>query len=118
MNTHSGKNEVDGYISLQPEYSRQILNSIREIIYGVAPEANELISYGIPTFNINNKHLIHYAGYKNHIGIYPGPTTIEFFRDKLTKYETSKGTIKFPLDKPIPYELIKSITEYNLNKLK
>ena len=103
---------------MQPEYSRQILDSIRDIIYEVAPEANELISYGIPTFDLNNKHLIHYAGYKSHIGIYPGPSTIKFFRDRLTKYETSKGAIKFPLDKPIPYELIKSIAEYNANKYK
>lgn len=102
---------IDEYINQFPPSTKAILKKIYMIIQECAPQATEKIGYGIPTF-IYHGNLLHFAGYKHHIGFYPTPVVINKFQDKLTKYETSKGTIKFPLDQPIPYDLIKHITQY------
>ncbi len=101
---------IDEYIAQFPEKTQAILQKVRDTIKAVAPTATEKIGYGIPTFVFNGKNLVHFAGYEHHIGFYPGSAPIEFFKDKLCGYNTSKGTIQFPLDSPIPYELIKEIT--------
>ena len=110
---------IDEYIAYFPVEIQSILNQVRETIKSVAPTATEVISYGIPTFRLNG-NLVHFAGYAHHIGFYPGGEGIEVFKDELTSYKTSRGTVQFPLDKPIPYELIKKITlfrvERNLSK--
>ena len=101
---------IDEYIAPFPPDVRSILERLRATIRQAAPEAKEKIGYGIPTFTLHG-NLVHFAAYKNHIGFYPGATAIERFQDALAPYETSKGTVRFPLDAPLPLELIKRIVE-------
>jgi uncharacterized protein YdhG (YjbR/CyaY superfamily) len=108
-------NTIDEYIAYFPVEIQTILILVRETIKSVAPTATEAISYGIPTFKLNG-NLVHFAGYAHHIGFYPGGEGVEVFRDELTSYKTSRGTVQFPLDKPIPYDLIKKITRYRVEK--
>lgn len=103
---------IDEYIAQCPEKTQEILQKVRETIKVVAPLATEKIGYGIPTFVLNGKNLVHFAGYEHHIGFYPGSAPIEVFAKKLNGYNTSKGTIQFPLGSPIPYDLIVQITAY------
>ncbi len=102
---------IDEYIADFPPNVRQLLEKVRATIRKSAPDAEEAIKYQIPTFVLNG-NLIHFAGWNNHIGLYPGSKPIEVFEDELAKYEISKGTVKFPLDKPIPFGLIGKITKY------
>jgi uncharacterized protein YdhG (YjbR/CyaY superfamily) len=113
MKTHS---TVESYISDFPEEVQKILEKIRVIIKTVAPASVEVISYGIPTFKLNGKNLIHFGGFKDHTSLFPGSEAIEVFAKELTEYKTSKGTIQFPLDKPVPYNLIDRITEFRVKK--
>ena len=83
-------------------------------IVSIATDAAETISYGIPTFKVSGKNLIHFAAYKNHMGLYPGPGPISHFKEQLAAYETSKGTVKFPLEEEIPFKVIKEIVAYAL----
>jgi len=106
---------IDEHIAQFPVSTREILQKVRETIREVAPDAIEVIAYGIPTFKLNG-NLVHFAGYARHVGFYPGSEAIEVFRGEIKGYKTSKGTIQFPLDKPIPYELIKKITQYRVQK--
>jgi uncharacterized protein YdhG (YjbR/CyaY superfamily) len=114
-------NTIDEYINDFPDDVKVILHKIRKIISQTAPDAKETINYGIPTFKLEG-NLVHFAGYKNHIGFYPTPSGIEKFKDELSAYENSKGPVKFLLKNPIPYDLIKRIVEYrvkeNLEKVK
>lgn len=91
------------------------MESIRKTIHETAPEATEKISYGMPTFYLNG-NLVHFAAFKKHIGFYPAPSGIENFKDKLEEYKTSKGTIQFPFDKEIPYELVSEIVKFRVNE--
>ena len=104
---------VDEYIADFPIEVQEILKAIRKVIQQAAPESTESISYGIPTFSQNGV-LVHFGGYKQHIGFYPAPRAIEVFKEELSGYEGGKGTIKFPLNKPIPMELITRIVQYRL----
>lgn len=104
-------NSIDEYISLQPEEVRPILNELREALRSVLPEAQEKISWRMPTF-WKKHNIIHFAAFKNHIGIYPGDQAILHFADCLTEYKTSKGAIQLPYKKPIPLELIKDIAKW------
>jgi len=106
-------NSIDDHISLFPPETQRLLQQVRETIKAVAPEATETISYGIPTFKFHG-NLVHFSGYANHIGFYPGSSGIREFATELSAYKTSKGTIQFPLDKPIPFDLIRRITEFRL----
>jgi len=112
---------MDEYISTFPEEVQEILEEIRVLIKAAVPEAEEAIKYGIPTFTLKG-NLVHFAAYKHHIGFYPAPSGIEKFRDELSAYEGAKGSVKFPLDKPIPYDLIARIVAFrvkeNLEKAK
>ena len=81
------------------------------------PDSTETISYGIPTIKINGKNALHFAGYKNHIGFYPTPETVEHFKPLLKSYKISKGAVQFPLDQPLPYELIKEILIYRKSQM-
>lgn len=101
--------DINEYISNAPEHVRDSLNQIRKLVKELAPDATEKISYGIPTFYLNG-NLLHFAGYEKHIGFYPGSAPIAEFKDDLAGYVTSKGTVQFPIDKPLPLELIKKIT--------
>lgn len=101
--------DIDDYIAHAPEKTQAILQKIRETIHETAPEASEKISYGIPTFYLK-KNLIHFGGYEEFVSLYPGAAPIEEFKEALKGYKTSKGTVQFPLNKPIPYDLIRDIT--------
>jgi uncharacterized protein YdhG (YjbR/CyaY superfamily) len=100
---------IDGYISTFPADIQAILENVRQAIQKAAPEAIETITYGIPTFNLNGKHLVFFAGWKHHISLYPLPAGDEAFQQEISHYKRAKGTIQFPLDKPIPYDLVEQI---------
>jgi len=103
--------DIDEYIADFPVDVQLLLQKVRAAIRRAAPKAEEAIKYQMPTFVLNG-NLIHFAGYKNHIGVYPGSRPVEEFKDELTRYETSKGTIRLPLDKPVPSGLITKITKF------
>jgi uncharacterized protein YdhG (YjbR/CyaY superfamily) len=102
---------IDEYMADYPAEAQAIMQRMRALIHEIAPEATEKISYGIPTF-VLGQNLVHFAAYKNHIGFYPASSGIAHFEKELKDYETSKGTVRFPLDKPIPYNLVRRITEF------
>ena len=110
---------IDEYIADFPKDVQERLQKVRSAIKKAAPDAEEAIKYLIPTFVLNG-NLIHFAGYTNHIGLYPGSRAIEEFKDELTKYRLAKGTVQLPLDKPLPVGLIGRITKFcvkrNLDK--
>jgi uncharacterized protein YdhG (YjbR/CyaY superfamily) len=112
---NKGPKTIDEYISLFPKEIQDILNKIRLTIKGMVPKAQETISYGIPTFKLN-KNLVHFAAFKNHIGFFPTSSGVLAFKKELASYETSKGTIRFPIDKPIPYDLIKRIVKFRMKE--
>ena len=103
INKTTPKN-MDEYIVNSPTGVQPILEKVRVTIRTAAPEAEEIINYGIPTFTLKG-NLVHFAGFKSHIGFYPTPSGIEKFKKELSVYEGAKGSVKFPLDKPIPYAL-------------
>jgi uncharacterized protein YdhG (YjbR/CyaY superfamily) len=103
--------DIDAYISIFPAAVQVKLNAIRTAIQKAAPQAEEAINYMIPTFKWHG-NLVHFAAYKTHIGFYPGPAGIVAFKKELAAYETSKGTVQFPLDKPLPLKLISVITKF------
>lgn len=113
--------DINTYMIDFPEEVQYMLQDIRETIAKAAPKAVEAISYGIPTFKLEG-NLVHFAGYKNHIGFYPGAGAIETFKKDLAEYKLSKGTVQFPLDKPIPLGLVTKIVKFrvkqNLEKAK
>ena len=100
---------IDEYISTFPDDIQAILENVRRAILKAAPEAAETISYGMPTFDLNGKHLVFFAGWKHHISLYPIPAGDEAFQQKISHYKRAKGTIQFPCDKPIPYDLVEKI---------
>ncbi len=103
---------IDEYIAGFPGEVQEILQKIRAAIHAAAPEAKEAIKYRMPTFVLNG-NLVFFAAYKNHIGFYPVPVGVAAFERELSAYEESgKGTVKFPLDRPIPYDLIGRIVKY------
>jgi uncharacterized protein YdhG (YjbR/CyaY superfamily) len=112
---------IDEYIAGFPLDVQDILQKIRATIRQAAPEAQEKISYQMPTFALNG-NLVHFAAFKNHIGFYPIPSGIEAFKEDLSPYKQGKGSVQFPLDQPIPYDLIARITAFrareNLEKAK
>lgn len=101
------------YILNFPPKIQEILENIRKVIKESAPEAEEKISYSMPTFVLYG-NLIHFAAFKNHIGLYPTPSGIDNFKDELSKYKGAKGSIRFPLEEPIPYELIREIVKFRV----
>ena len=120
MNTESNLNQtVDDYIAGFPDEIQAILVQIRSIIRETVPDAEEVISYQMPTYRLNG-NLVHFAAFKHHIGFYPTPTGVEAFKDEVEPYQHAKGSIRFPLDEPIPYDLIRKIVEFrakeNLDK--
>ena len=100
---------IDEYISTFPADIQPILEKVRQAIHKAAPEVAETISYGIPTFNLNGKHLVFFAGWKHHISLYPISAGDQAFQQELSQYKRAKGTIQFPLDNPIPYDLVEKI---------
>jgi uncharacterized protein YdhG (YjbR/CyaY superfamily) len=114
--------DIDEYIAGFPKEVQEVLEQVRSTIKKAAPAAEEAISYAMPTFKLNKKHLVYFAGYKNHIGFYPAPTGIETFQKELSVYKQGKGSVQFPLGKAMPVKLITRIVKYrvkeNLEKAK
>lgn len=109
--------DIDEYIAGFPEVTQKHLEQIRATIKKTVPDAVEAISYGIPSFNLNGHYLVYFAGYKKHIGVYPVPgSNKEFEKDFAPYYTSGKGTIQFPLDKPMPLGLIKKIVKFRVKK--
>ena len=107
---------IDEYIMGFPEDLAIKPEKLRQTIKKAAPNTTEAISYAIPTFKMDGKNLVHFAGYKNHIGFYPGTGAVEAFKNELSGYNLSKGTVQFPLDKPIPSGLISNMVKCCISK--
>lgn len=106
---------IDEYIAAFPKSTQKVLEKLRAVIKKAAPGATETISYQIPTFRLGI-NLVHFAGWKNHIGFYPGAAGIEIFKDDLASYEVTKGTVKFPIGQPLPVELITRIVKFRVKQ--
>jgi uncharacterized protein YdhG (YjbR/CyaY superfamily) len=106
---------IDEYIAQYPPRIQELLQAVRDVIRTAAPEAQEKISWSMPTFALYG-NLVHFAGHKNHIGFYPGASGIETFKDKLQGYQWSKGAVQFPYSKPIPYDLIAEIVRFRVDE--
>ncbi len=108
--------DIDTYIATFPESTQRILEQVRATIKKAAPNTEEAIKYGMPTFMLNGKNLVFFAAFKNHIGFYATPTGHEAFKDALSIYKQGKGSVQFPLDKSIPYDLITKIVEFRVQE--
>jgi len=106
---------IDEYIAGFPHVVQDILDNIRMTIRKAAPGAEETISYRMPTFTLKG-NLVHFAAHKKHIGFYPTPSGIEKFKDELSAYRSSKGAVQFPLDRPIPFDLISEIVKFRVRE--
>ena len=106
---------VDDYITGFPDQIQSILRQIRSIIRETVPDAEEVIAYQMPTYRLHG-NLVHFAAFKHHIGFYPTPTGVAAFEQELAPYKHAKGSIRFPLDEPIPYDLIRRIVELRENE--
>jgi len=106
---------IDEYIRTFPQEVQEKLQKVRQTIRDAAPEAKEAISYQMPTFKLNG-NLVHFAGYEHHIGFYPVPTGMEAFKEELSQYKTGKGSVQFPLDQPLPLDLIRRIVEFRVKE--
>jgi uncharacterized protein YdhG (YjbR/CyaY superfamily) len=108
---------IDAYIKTFPKDVQGILERMRQTIRKAAPDVVESISYQIPTFKLNGKGLVYFAAFKSHIGFYPIPSGVEAFKKELSPYKQGKGSVQFPLDEPIPYDLVKSITQFRMKEI-
>jgi uncharacterized protein YdhG (YjbR/CyaY superfamily) len=107
---------IDEYIAEFPPETQRVLEELRALIKTTAPEATETISYAIPTFDLNSRHLVHFAGYAKHVGLYPAPSGMEAFQEELAPYKSGKGSVQFPLGQPLPTDLIHRIVEYRVEE--
>jgi len=113
-----GASEVDDYIKTYSQGIQEKLNSIRKTVLFHAPDAEESMSYGLPTFKLKDKPLLYFAAFTNHIGLYALPTTHETFAKKLKDYKQGKGSVQFPHNKKFPIELIEELITYRILELK
>ena len=105
-------NTIDEYISNFPADVQQLLQQVRTTIKKTIPGAEEVIKYAMPTYVWQNRNLVHFAGYKNHVGFYPVPSAIKAFQKELSAYKGAKGSVQFPINQPMPLDLIRRIVEY------
>lgn len=113
-NKKAGFSSIDEYIASMPDDTQKILEELRAIIKAAAPDAREKISYNIAAFELNGSNLIYFAGWKNHISMYPIPSGTEAFNKAIAQYIDGKGTLKFPLDKPLPLKLVSKIVKFRV----
>jgi uncharacterized protein YdhG (YjbR/CyaY superfamily) len=109
----TGFNSIDEYIASFPAEIQKILQELRQTIHAAAPGAQEKISYQMPAFALNGI-LVYFAAWKDHIGFYPNPSGNQVFKDELSIYKSSKGTVKFPIDQPLPLDLISRIVKFRV----
>lgn len=116
MNSHTIKS-IDEYLVTIHAETRPIIEKIRTLVKNLVPNGVETIKYRLPTIMLGGKNLVHYAAFKHHIGFYPTPSGITAFEKELKSYQTSTGSIQFPLDKPIPYDLIEKIVRFRIREM-
>ncbi len=107
---------IDEYIATFPVGIQDILRKMRQVIREAAPGAEETISYQMPTFKLNGRNLVHFAAYKRHIGFYPVPSGIAAFEKELSSFKLSKGAVQFPLDEPVPFNLVRKIVAFRVKE--
>ncbi len=115
MQTTPKPKTIDEYIALFPAEVKELLEKIRTAIIQTVPKAEEYIGYEMPAYRLNGI-LVYFAAFKKHISLFPGPTAIDAFKEELSVYKTSKGTIQFPIEKGIPVTLIKKIVKFRVNE--
>ena len=115
MANRSTARSIDEYIAAFPPETQKVLEELRALIRAAAPGATETISYAIPTFDLNG-HLVHFAGYERHIGFYPTGSGVEAFKEELKPYKSGKGSVQFPLGRPLPTGLIRRIVEFRVEE--
>ncbi len=118
MPERSTATSIDEYIAEFPQATQALLRQMRQLIAETAPEATETISYAMPTFDLAGRHLVHFAGFKAHIGFYPAPTGIARFQEELSHYKQGKGSAQFPLDRPLPVDLIRRMVEFRVGEVR
>ena len=116
MASRSTAGTIHEYIARFPVETQKVLSEVRALIKATAPDATECISYAIPTFDLNGRHLVHFAGYERHIGFYPIPSGMEAFKQELAPYKQGKGSVQFPLGQPLPKDLIRRIVEFRVRE--
>jgi uncharacterized protein YdhG (YjbR/CyaY superfamily) len=114
MDTTKSATSIDDYISAFPPETRLVLQEIRALIRECAPKATETISYAIPTFDLNGRHLVHFAGYGDFVSLYPGASSFEEFREELAPHRNGKATARFSIDRPLPKDLIARIVRFRV----
>lgn len=114
MASSSSATTIDEYIAEFGGETQRVLQEMRDLIRASAPEASETISYAIPTFDLNGQHLVHFAGFKSHIGFYPTGKGAAAFEEEFKGYKTGKGSVQFPLDRPLPRDLIRRVVEFRV----
>ena len=107
---------IDAYIKTSPKDVQHILEEMRQTIREAAPQAVETISYQMPTFKLEGKGLIYFAAFKNHIGFYPIPSGIEAFEEELSRYKQGKGSVQFPINQPVPFDLVRRIVRFRVKE--
>lgn len=117
MSEATGAGAIDAYIAGFPPASRDALERVRALVREAAPEATETISYGIPTFDLAGMHLVHFAGWKRHVGLYPTPGGMAEFETELAPYRRGRGSARFPLDEPLPAALIQRIVRFRVEEV-
>jgi uncharacterized protein YdhG (YjbR/CyaY superfamily) len=118
MTGRSTATAIDEYIAQFPPATQALLQEMRALIKTSAPEAAESISYAIPTFDLNGRHLVHFAGYEKHIGFYPTSSGVAVFADELKSYKRAKGSVQLPLDQPLPTDLIRRIVAFRVDQIR
>lgn len=108
---------VDTYVAGFAEPTRAVLAELRDLVRAAIPGATETMAYGIPTFDLHGKHVVHVAGYAGHVGLYPTPSGMEAFEAELAPYRSGKGTARFPLDAPLPTDLIRRIVAFRVEEV-
>ena len=112
MDRNAGATTVDEYLAQLPDRTRVVVEQLRAVVREVIPDAVETISYGIPTFDIAGRHVVHIGGFERHVGLYPTPSGMEEFAAELAPYVRGKGSVRFALDEPLPVDLVRRIATY------
>jgi len=110
-------NPIDEFIAGYPRETQTLLRQLHSTIKRAVPNAEEVISYGIPTFNLNGRHLVYFSAFKNNIGFYPTSSGIEAYKKEVSKYKWAKGSVQFPLDKPLPLGLVAKIVKFRVKEI-
>jgi uncharacterized protein YdhG (YjbR/CyaY superfamily) len=118
MANRSTADSIDEYIAGFPVETQKVLESMRGLIKAAVPSASETISYTMPTFDLDGRHLVHFAGFQHHIGFYPTSSGIDAFKEELKSYKSSKGSVQFPLEQPLPKDLIRRMVKFRIEEEK